>query len=219
GTTSGDSPTQGAFQGLKGTANAFVAKLLPDGSKPIFSTYLGGSARDTGFGIGVDGRGYVYVTGEAGSDDFPTVRPILPGGDKLQGATDAFLARLVPTGCSIAYSTYFGGKNDEAGHGVAGTPRRPAPPAGATHSDTPPHHPPPRPPAVASPDPNASRGGRPVPFGAVVGHPASPGGAGNKPGPPPPACETGFPPSPTRVKKKGTPPAHALSALYSPPAA
>src|SRR5205823_12575564 len=56
-----------------GAPNAFVTKINPNGSALVFSTYLGGSGGDAGSGIAVDTAGNVYVTGDTGSTDFPTV--------------------------------------------------------------------------------------------------------------------------------------------------
>ena len=44
-------------------ANAFVTELNATGTALIYSTYLGGSGDDTGYGIAVDGTGNAYVTG------------------------------------------------------------------------------------------------------------------------------------------------------------
>jgi len=51
--------TPGAFQPvLSGTVDAFVTKLDPSGSALVYSSYLGGSSEDQGFGIAVDGNGH-----------------------------------------------------------------------------------------------------------------------------------------------------------------
>src|SRR5205814_8754446 len=75
GTGSTDFPTTiGAFQTTKGGGfrDAFVTKLNPTGSALVYSTYLGGSGDDYGYGIALDALGNAYVTGGTGSTDFPT---------------------------------------------------------------------------------------------------------------------------------------------------
>ena len=74
-TSSTDFPTTaGAAQTTHagGDLDAFVTKLDATGSGLVYSTYLGGSDDDVGFGIAVDGAGSAYVTGETLSTDFPT---------------------------------------------------------------------------------------------------------------------------------------------------
>jgi len=56
---------------LPGSFNAFVTKLNPTGNLLVFSTYLGGSVSDSGFGVAVDANARVYVTGVTTSADFP----------------------------------------------------------------------------------------------------------------------------------------------------
>jgi uncharacterized repeat protein (TIGR01451 family) len=51
--------------------NAFITEFNADGSGLVYSTYLGGSANDTAYGIAVDGSNNAYVTGGSGSADFP----------------------------------------------------------------------------------------------------------------------------------------------------
>lgn len=118
-TRSGNFPTSNALQPMKGSppaVDAFVAKLNPDGSEFIYSTYLGGSGGDEGRGIAVDTSGNVYLTGWTSSVDFPTKNPLQT---VLNGeARDAFVAKLNAEGSALVYSTYLGGsgtENDENG--------------------------------------------------------------------------------------------------------
>ena len=94
-TTSTDYPvTAGAYQpsslagpqpvrvaGLPPSApdpvTGFVTKLNPSGTALVFSTYLGGSANDSITSLALDSAGNVYVSGTAGSEDFP-VSPEFP---------------------------------------------------------------------------------------------------------------------------------------------
>ncbi len=105
------SPLQPTFGG-----DAFVAKLNPDGSALIYSTYLGGGNYDRGEGIAVDGAGNAYVTGYTYSSDFPTRSPLQP---TLGGALNAFVTKLNPDGSALVYSTYLGGSDGNWGEGIA----------------------------------------------------------------------------------------------------
>src|SRR5438309_281207 len=114
--------TPGAFQTTYGggsiNGDGFVAKLNPTGSALIYSTYLGGSGDDLGFGIAVDSAGNAYVTGLTDSANFPTT----PGAFQTTyggGNADAFVTKLNPTGSALIYSTYLGGSGEEGGKGIA----------------------------------------------------------------------------------------------------
>jgi hypothetical protein len=64
-TSSTDFPTMNPLQPANGGSNdAFVAELNPTGSALVYSTYLGGSDVDYGFGIAVDSSGSAHVTGQ-----------------------------------------------------------------------------------------------------------------------------------------------------------
>ena len=117
--SSPDFPTTiGAFQTtLPGVEAAFVTKLNPTGSGLLYSTFLGGSYVDYGYGIAVDISGNSYVTGIAISSDFPTTAGAFQttyGGD-----FDAFVTEFNPSGSGLVYSTYLGGSNDDRGYGIA----------------------------------------------------------------------------------------------------
>jgi RHS repeat-associated protein len=58
---------------LTSDQNGFVTKVSPDGSKLLYSTYLGGGSTDNLLGITVDGAGNAYVTGWTNSFNFPVV--------------------------------------------------------------------------------------------------------------------------------------------------
>jgi hypothetical protein len=112
-------PTTNPLQGtLKGAEDVFVTKINAHGSAKVYSTYLGGGGPDEGKGIAVDSRGNAYVTGNAGSFDFPMMGAIQ---GTWGGSGDAFLTKLNPTG-SLVYSTYLGGNAIENGTGVAVDP-------------------------------------------------------------------------------------------------
>ena len=102
----------GSFVGL----DAFVAKLNAAGSALVYSTYLGGSADDYGYGIAVDSSGNAHVTGFTGSTDFPTVNPLQATN---HGGGDAFVAKLNAAGSALVYSTYLGGSSYDDAQGIA----------------------------------------------------------------------------------------------------
>jgi hypothetical protein len=103
-TTSTDFPTVNAVQPVSGGgSDAFVTKLNRTGSRLLYSTYLGGSGGDLGFGVAVDGSGNAYVTGDTLSTNFPTVNAVQP---VFGGVQDAFVTKLNRTGSQLLYSTY-----------------------------------------------------------------------------------------------------------------
>ncbi len=126
--------TAGAFQptfhGIGALAsNAFVTKLNPSASGVAglgYSTYLGGNGGnygDRGNGIAVDGNGNAFVTGVAGSSDFPTTSNAFQtsfGGGGM-AASNAFVSKLNPIASgasSLVYSTYLGGNVSDTGDGI-----------------------------------------------------------------------------------------------------
>jgi hypothetical protein len=120
-TQSTDFPTVNPLQPNNGGGtDAFVARLSADGSKLVYSTYLGGSGYDQGYGIAVDpNSGDALITGSTQSTDFPTVNPLQPNNG---GGTDAFVARLSADGSTLVYSTYLGGSDADYGGGIAVDP-------------------------------------------------------------------------------------------------
>ena len=112
--------TAGAFQATYGGGtDAFVAKLKPDGSAKLYSTYLGGSGFDAGASIAVDGSNNAYVTGQTNS---PSPSFPLAGATQstLGGGYDAFVSEINSTGAQTIFSTYLGGLGNEDVGGTYG---------------------------------------------------------------------------------------------------
>ncbi len=110
-------PIQGSFGG--GDYDAFIAKLNASGSALIYSTYLGGSDSEAGWGgggIAVDSEGAAYVIGRTFSADFPTQNPVQGSN---AGLDDVFVVKISASGSALIYSTYLGGSSADYGHGIA----------------------------------------------------------------------------------------------------
>jgi len=87
-----------------------------------YSTYLGGSDSDHGFGIAVDIASNAYIVGITSSSDFPTKNAYQ---GYLRGAPDVFVAKIDPSqsgSASLIYSTYLGGGGGDWGTGIAVDP-------------------------------------------------------------------------------------------------
>ena len=117
-TLSTNFPTANPLQASTGggPGDAFVLKLDPAGSTLIYSTYLGGNGFDKANAIALDSSGNAYLTGES-RGTFPIVGGFQPSSGL--GFTDAFVAKLNPTGSALVYSSYLGGGNIDEGRGIA----------------------------------------------------------------------------------------------------
>jgi uncharacterized protein (TIGR03437 family) len=140
-TSAGFTTTPGAFMTSAPPYqdNVFVVKVAPDGSRPIWATFIAGNGiacatltgltcpistpgfyfaaveRDTGWAIAVDGTGAVYVAGSTNSAGFPVTSGVVqtqyagPTGTENQG----FVTKLSADGSSLLYSTYLGNAQGE----------------------------------------------------------------------------------------------------------
>ena len=81
----------------------------------MYSSYFSGTYLEEAYLVAVDDMGRIWIAGQSGSDDFPTNGVGLqPGGG---GQLNAFLTILDPfagAGRGLVYSSYFGGKRNEA---------------------------------------------------------------------------------------------------------
>ncbi len=95
-----------------GDWDAFIMKLLPDGSEIVYSSYFGGNGDDRGFSIDADPTGNAFLAGETSSDNLPAISPILS--NYAGGDNDGFIARFSPAGSKLTFSTYYGGSKNDA---------------------------------------------------------------------------------------------------------
>jgi hypothetical protein len=97
--------------------NPFTPQFL------LYSTFLGGSDADVGYGIGVDAQNNIYVTGYTLSADLP-VTPNAPEPLYPQGV-DIVAAKVIPHVAGpngFGYVTYFGGASINSGQALAVAP-------------------------------------------------------------------------------------------------
>jgi Glucodextranase, domain B/Beta-propeller repeat/Bacterial Ig-like domain (group 2) len=116
--------SSGAYQTTNpNDGRSFVAKLdlTQSGSQSLlYSTYLGGTGGDEGFGIAVDANGNAYVVGITASSDFPTTAGAYESALK-SSFSDSFFTVLNSTATGLQYSTYLGGScaDGDAGNAIA----------------------------------------------------------------------------------------------------
>ncbi|MCL4303384.1 MAG: SBBP repeat-containing protein [Anaerolineae bacterium] len=118
-----DSPIQNPKSKIVNPAVAFqIAAYNP--ALPLiidpelaYSSYLGGNGRDQSYDIAVDNAGNMYVTGYAGSSNFPAKQSM----QNFLGYTDAFITQIISTSGVYTYgfSTFLGGSADDRGYRVA----------------------------------------------------------------------------------------------------
>ncbi|GEM_PF-1915644 len=120
-----------------GFRDAFLIRLMPDGTAADYLTYLGGSGRgptdpdETATAVKVDPYGEVYVAGHTNSTDFPGFRALQP----LHGGKfDAYLLHLDIDNRQILYSTFWGGAGDDEALALALGPGEAATIVGKTNS-------------------------------------------------------------------------------------
>ena len=128
-TLSSDFPvTIGAFDtSFKGTSGGssgyhgdlYVSKLSNDGSKLIYSTFLGGSESESMENLTVDNEGCVYVCASTGSTDYPVTvdsyDTSFNGYNSGRYLSDVVVSKLTKDGNALEYSYFLGGKGNEIG--------------------------------------------------------------------------------------------------------
>jgi len=98
--------------------DAFVAKVDASGTFLDYCGYIGGSKDDLGRAIAVDAAGSAYITGGTQSDE--STFPVSMGPDlSFNTGTDAFVAKVDPSGAALWYCGYIGCNGGDGGDGIA----------------------------------------------------------------------------------------------------
>ena len=111
-TESNDFPTtRRAYDTLfGGNADIFLSKLNSQGSILLYSTYIGGTARDYSQAMRIDDAGNLYISGSTHGVNFPTTPNAF---DRVPNGRDVFVLKFNISTSSLLYSTYLGGTSDD----------------------------------------------------------------------------------------------------------
>jgi uncharacterized protein (TIGR03437 family) len=84
-------------------STGYITKLNANGTTLIWSTFFGGSVQDAISGLVVDPNGYIYITGQANSNDLPGLSASVPEGcEPTVNQGLGFVARVSPDGTSLS---------------------------------------------------------------------------------------------------------------------
>ncbi|CAM2010931.1 SBBP repeat-containing protein [Acanthopleuribacter pedis] len=133
-TSSSDFPTTvGSFDpSFNGATDGFVVKLNSNGSAFLYATFLGSFGNDIGNDIVVDTEGQAYITGETSSSGFPVTDQAYD--TTYNGSSDAYVAKLNPSGALLTYASFLGGSSEDRAAAVAIDPAGNAYVTGLTRS-------------------------------------------------------------------------------------
>jgi uncharacterized protein (TIGR03437 family) len=123
------------------SGDGFLAELSPDGSRLLYSTYLGSSAQSETDQAGddaivsavMDDSGHIWLGGSTSGTDLPVTGDAFQS--TLQGDTDGFVMEYDPVSNKILYSTYYGTQGTNAVDGITIDSRGRAVTAGYVNSN------------------------------------------------------------------------------------
>jgi|GEM_PF-3115397 len=119
-TNSDNFPIANAIQPVPGYGayDGYIVKLNPAGSALEFGTFLGGSGWDNPNFLATDDQGFLYMSGETYSADYPTVNSPNQHVDER----DFIVAKMAGDGSYYAYNAIFGGSGDDVCHAMVVCP-------------------------------------------------------------------------------------------------
>ena len=104
---------------IEGASEVFASKISPyigGINSLVYSTFIGGSGVEYGYGIKVDENEIAYIIGVTQSPDFPLVNSF---DLNYEGESEAFVLKLSALGNSLLFSTFLGGDGSDAGADIA----------------------------------------------------------------------------------------------------
>ena len=102
---------------LTGEFDIFLTRMEADGTRPIYSTFIGGKERDDAFGLAIDNFGNAYICGSTlSAEDFPRTSPGLQPGPA--GGQDAIVLAMNTNGEQLVFSTFLGGSVADAANAI-----------------------------------------------------------------------------------------------------
>lgn len=108
--------------------------VIDPASDLAWSTFLGGSGIDQGYGIAVDSDGCAYVVTKTDSSSFPVTEGVYDTSFNSGTFYDAVVTKLNASGTALVYSTFLGGSMTENPYAICVDSNKRACIAGSTSS-------------------------------------------------------------------------------------
>ena len=99
-----------------GGVEGFITEVNPGGTALVFSTFIGGSGDDSCGGVAVDPAGNIYVVGTTTTDDSFSIPGKSYNTSYNGGASDIFVAKYLPNGQNIAWTSFLGSHGTDEGN-------------------------------------------------------------------------------------------------------
>ncbi|MFN0103387.1 MAG: IPT/TIG domain-containing protein [Bryobacteraceae bacterium] len=100
-------PIQTVRTARDGHGTSMLVRISEDGSRILYSSFVGGTTTGWAQSIGLDSDGNIWLAGDAGDRGLPVVDAWQS--EYLPGMANGYLMKLDPTGKKLLYSSYLNG--------------------------------------------------------------------------------------------------------------
>jgi hypothetical protein len=109
--------TTGAYDTtVSGYGDSYVLRLDENGTRAIYSTFIGGEGFEEAVAVTVDDAGCAFVLGKTQSASFPVSSTAFQR--TIAGGYDGYVLKMSASGESLVYSTLLGGNREEYVSGI-----------------------------------------------------------------------------------------------------